>query len=268
VSSRNGGRTRTGKHGKALELSQLSGEPPHAISILCYQVPTRHGGCETSPVVGRKYTTLGLTKERGEEESIVRASPTFRLAAAFLMAFIARGVASADDSCSSAVQISADGSLVVVADTAHNSLTFYRVNGNAIATLGRRDLYPVPEADKRPTTSAPAPTKDVPGDDPPSFPRPKQSVRILATYSQDGARQEWTGYYLVPGTVDDIYSGIRNALKDWKVATAGVNSDTPSPRGDLNISKGTTELQIGVFKNPFLPEGWVKIQVSELQKRG
>jgi hypothetical protein len=168
------------------------------------------------------------------------------------------------------VQMSTDGSVIVVADSGHNAVSFYRVAGDQVTLMARRDLGgDTTTADEKAAPAAPTPpTTDVPGDDPPGFPRPKRSVRIGTNYRMDSAVQEmWEAYYTVPGSVEDVYAGLRAALKGWTVKQAGVTSRNSSPRGDLRVVNGQTDLTIGVFRSTELP-GWVGIQVSEVRRRG
>ena len=124
----------------------------------------------------------------------------------------------AEDAPSVSMQISGDGSLLVVQDPRKRALAIYRIEGNALTLIARRDIAKDLEGEpaKTPVRTAP-PSKDVPGRDAPDFARPEKSVRLSAAYGSSKESEVWEVEYLVNGTLAEVYDAIRSSAAGWSV---------------------------------------------------
>jgi hypothetical protein len=162
------------------------------------------------------------------------------------------------------VQVSNDASVLVVADPSTHTMAIYRIQGNDVQMITRRDLTKDMNADPgqgAAPASASVPTKDAPGQDPPDFRRPSESVRLTTAHNSDKFKESWDVDYLVPGTVAEVYEKLRGAARDWQI----FNERFTGSRAEMQMVRGEVELSIGIFE--MRPEGWARVKVQQTRKK-
>jgi hypothetical protein len=164
------------------------------------------------------------------------------------------------------IQMDAQGDTLVVADASRQSLAVYKIDGSQVRLVGIRNLDRdfSGETTKEPSP-APLPSKDVPGQDPPDFVRPPNSVRAFSEYLGDiGPHEQWNTFYVAPGTVTEIFGKLRTALKGWKLMS---ESGGGSGQSRIKVAKDKTSIELSVGSVSSSP-GWVEIHVTEMRPRG
>ena len=174
----------------------------------------------------------------------------------------------ADEARPLSVQLSDDGSLLVVADPARDGMAMYRINGNTVTLIAARDVARdmrddgVAAANSGPPSAAP--TKDAAGQDPPEFERPEGYVRIGADYSRRGDGESWQALYLVRGSIGDLYAALRKAYGTWNLTSERV-APPPFASGSLRVSRGITDLGVSVQPSGTW-DGFVQVRVEEARR--
>lgn len=163
------------------------------------------------------------------------------------------------------IQMDAQGNTLVVADASRQSLAVYKIDGAQVRLVGIRNLDRdfSGESTKEPSPP-PLPSKDVPGQDPPDFVRPTNSVRAFSEYVGDiGPHEQWNTFYVAPGTIAEVFGKLRTALKGWKLLSESAGGGSQSR---MKVAKDKTSIELSVVSVPSSP-GWVEIHVTELRPK-
>jgi hypothetical protein len=163
------------------------------------------------------------------------------------------------------IQMDAQGDTLVVADASRQSLAVYKIDGSQVKLVGIRNLDRdfSGETTKEPLPP-PLPGKDVPGQDPPDFVRPPNSVRAFSEYLGDiGPHEQWNTFYVAPGTIAEVFGKLRTALKAWKLLS---ESGGGSSQSRMKVAKDKTSIELSVGSVASSP-GWVEIHVTELRSK-
>jgi len=159
----------------------------------------------------------------------------------------------------------AQGNTLVVTDTSRQTLAVYKIEGFQVKLIGVRHLDrdfsdEIPKA----SSPAPLPSKDVPGQDPPSFVRPSDAVRTMSEYEADaGNVEQWNSFYVVPGTIPDVVGRLNKTFKDWKLVRQNAGGGGPAR---FTVATDKTVVELTVTAVPSAP-GWVQVQVTERRSR-
>lgn len=162
------------------------------------------------------------------------------------------------------VQLDARGNTLVVTDASRGELAVYYVDGGSVRLIGVRRLdhdFAAGKTEAPPATAEPVPTADLPGSDPPSFPRPPKSVRVRSRYSggADARVKNWWAKYDVPGSVAETFTALERSFKGWTV----VGEDVQGPgRAGFTVGKETSTVKVEISPLERQP-GWVVVSVNE-----